>query len=282
MEPPESDDNDLVRVDVNLASSGNSLQVTWTGPLAVYTSPTKTIQLAFGAAVTADQHLWVEYASQTHTLGNSAELTLTAIEGAVAVTDTVAFHSFQSMVIAIGGNTQNPANFGDPRLGIFTVGGTLYQRGYDVQLFRHDQVSTSGQGAALNEVASGVLSRHVNFVAILGYSWGGGATYQLAAGLNANAQLTGKYELKYTAYVDGIRHDSIFSVGAERRLPVLTQYHDNIYQRRDWLRGDSVAGANNLNVTKTSWGKSLVHTTIDDHSTVQQTLVNNLTTRLVA
>ena len=126
-----------------------------------------------------------------------------------------------------------------------------------------------------------MVSRNVNYVAILGYSWGAGATYELAAGLSADPQLIGQYELKYTAYVDGIRHDSFFT--AERRKPVATQYHDNIYQRRDWLlKGDSVTGANNLNVTSTSWGKSLVHTTIDDNSTVQLTLVTNLTTRLVA
>jgi hypothetical protein len=271
-------DNDLVRVDV--AGSGTSLNVSWTGPLAVYTSATKTAQLAFGAAVSAGQQLWVEYASQTHTIGTSAELTLTAIEDATAAVDSVVFHSFQSLVVAIGGNSQNPANFGDSRLGIFTVGGTLYQRGYDVQLFSHDKVNSLGQGAALNEVACGVLNRNVNYVAILGYSWGAGATYELAAGLKADARLTGQYELKYTAYVDGIRH---YTLSAERRLPALTRYHDNIYQRRDWLlRGDSVTGAANLNVTNTTWGRLLVHTTIDDNSIVQQTLVNNLTTRVVA
>lgn len=274
-------DNDLVRVDVASASAGDSLTLTWTGPLAVYTSATKAGQVAFGASVSAGQQLWVEYTSQTHTIGDSAALTLTAIENSVPATDTVVFHSFQSIVVAIGGNTQNPANFGDPRLGIFTVGGTLYQQGYDVHLFAHGQVSSSGQGAARNEVATGVVSRNVNYVAILGYSWGAGATYELAAGLSADPQLIGQYELKYTAYVDGIRHDSFFT--AERRKPVATQYHDNIYQRRDWLlKGDSVTGANNLNVTTTSWGKSLVHTTIDDHSTVQQLLVSNLTTRVVA
>ena len=141
-------DNDLVRVNVASASAGDSLTLTWTGPLAVYTSATKAAQVAFGAAVSAGQQLWVEYTSQTHTIGNSAELTLTAIENSVPATDTVVFHSFQSIVVAIGGNTQNPANFGDPRLGIFTVGGTLYQQGYDVHLFAHGQVSSSGQGAA--------------------------------------------------------------------------------------------------------------------------------------
>lgn len=272
---PAAGDNDLVRVDV--AGAGTSLSVSWTGPLLVWTSATKGASVAMGSQVTVGESLWVEYASTVQTVG--ATLTLLASDGVNNATDSVAFHSFQSVIIAIGGNTQDPQNFGDSRLGTFTMAGKLYEQGYDVHLFAHNQISKTGTGAAYNEVASAVLKRGVTNVAVYGYSWGGGATYELSAGLKANAALQGKFELRYTAYVDGIRHGSISS---ETRLPVNSTYHDNFYQRKDWLlKGNSVRGAQlNLNVTSTTWGKSLVHTTVDDNAVLQDTLVNRLTTRL--
>ena len=66
-------------------------------------------------------------------------------------------------------------------------------------------------------------------------------------------------------------------------MPVGTAYHDNFYQRKDFLlKGNSIAGAHNTNVTQTSWGKSLVHTTIDDSATLQGLLVGDLMTRVIA
>ena len=190
------------------------------------------------------------------------------------------FHSFQSVVIAIGGRSQDPSKFGDPNLGTFTMGGTLYQNGYDVHLYSHDKVQSSGLGAAYNEVVSAVAKRNVDYVAIFGYSWGGGATYELTVGLKNNTAIARQYQLQYTAYIDGIRHNTI---SAERRLPVATKYHDNFYQRKDWLlRGNSITGAINVNVTTTTWGKNLTHTTIDDSLTLQSQLVNNLMTRVIA
>lgn len=276
-------DNDLVQV--NVAGEGDSLTVAWTGALKLWTTPTKTAEVQLNGPVSNGQSLWVEYTSQTHTVGADTALTLTASEdvsGTTTIaTDTVVFHSFQSLVVAIGGNSQDPRNVGDPRLGIFTIASTLYDSGYDVQLFAHNQIQSNGHGAAYDEVTSAVLNRNVDYVGILGYSWGAGATYELAKGLAANGALApAGYHLQYTAYVDGIRH---YSLRAETRKPVATQYHDNYYQRKDWLlRGNNVSGANNVNVTKTTWGKQLVHTTIDDNATLQSQLVNNLKARVTA
>lgn len=273
-------DNDLLRVDAR--ASGTSFVVSWTGALAVWTSATKAAAVLNGSAVLANQPLWVEYVSQTHTAAANTTLTLTASDSTTGTTavDSVVLHSFQSVVIAIGGNSQDPRNFGDPRLGVFTLGGTLYESGYDVHLYSHDQIQTNGRGAAYNEVVSAVLNRNADNVAIIGYSWGGGATYDLSAALYANSSLApAGYRLQYTAYVDAIRH---YSLSAETRKPVGTQSHDNFYQRRDWLlKGNSVAGANNINVTQTSWGQSLVHTTLDDNATLQILLVGNLKTRVL-
>ena len=273
-------EDDLVRVDVT--GSGDSLTLSWRGALRVWDSPTKgpAARVFKGDQVASGQSLWVEYVSQTHTAGASTVLTLRATEGAGSASDSIVFHSFQSVVIVIGGRFQNPANFGDPDLGVYTIGGTLYDQGYDVHLFAHGDVNSAGQGAAFNEVASSVQSRNVDYVAIVGYSRGGGATHDLASALRNSSTLAGKYQLSYTAAIDGIQNTGRIS---ERRLPPLTVFHDNIYQRKDWLtKGDSVPGASNLNVTTTSWGKNLIHTTIDDSPTVQAMVVTNLTAKVIA
>lgn len=272
--PTAGIDNDLVRVDV-AATGTSSLQ--HTPNLKVWTTQTKQQQVASGASLSGVT-VWVEYINAPHSNGTtSAVLTLTASDAAGSATDKLVFHSFRSVVIAIGGNTQDPAKVGDPNLGVFTIASKLYQQGYDVHMYKHSDVSSSGTGAAYNEVTSAVKSRSVGFVSIFGYSWGGGATYELANGLQTST-IAGQYILSYTAYIDAISHGWISS---ERRLPPGTAYHDNIYQRRDWLlRGNSVTGAVNVNVTNTTWGTNLVHTTIDDNATVQTTIITNLGTKV--
>jgi len=270
--PLTSADNDLVQVDISAGT------LTFTDNLHVWTTQTKGQAIGNGTLLSSGT-VWVEYASLTHTTDNtSAVMTLTATDDSGTATDKLVFHSFQSVVIAIGGNSQNPANVGDPNLGVFTIAANLYKSGYDVHMYWHSDVSSTGAGPAFNEVASAVKYRNVDYVAIFGYSWGGGATYELARGLQNDASLSGQYTLSYTAYIDAITH---YSITSERRLPPGTQYHDNIYQRRDWLlRGNSVTGAVNLNVTNTSWGKNLVHTTIDDNGTVQNTIFNDLSSHV--
>jgi hypothetical protein len=279
--PTTTADNDLVRVDV--FGEGTSFELTWTGSLAVWTTPFKDASIINGGSVFAGQTVWVEYTSQTHTSGTTTQLTLESGDGVNGATDTVVFHSFQSVVIAIAGNTQEPTQFGDPNVGVYTIAGTLYAQGYDVQIYAHGQVSkTNGKGKVYDDTVTAVLKRNVNNVAIIGYSWGGGATYNLSNALKKTPTLASAgYKLVYTAYIDGIRHGSISS---ETRKPVGTLYHDNVYQRKDLVpRGNKVTGANlNLNVTATTWGSQLRHVTVDDHPTVQQILVDNLKARVIA
>ena len=277
--PTTTADNDLIRVDVS--GDGTSFTLTWTGSLAVWTSDTKTSLIANGASLQPGQTVWVEYTSEVHTVGTSTQLVLTSSDSDSTATDTVVFHSFQSVVAAIAGNTQSPTQFGDPNVGVYTIAGQLYSQGYDVQLYAHGQVQKDGKGAVYNDIVDGVLKRNVNNVAIVGYSWGGGATYDLSNALKKTTTLApAGYRLVYTAYIDGIRHSSLSS---ETRKPVGTLYHDNIFQRKDLFpRGNTVLGAVNLNVTKTSWGANLRHVTIDDDPTVQQILTTNLKARVIA
>ena len=109
---------------------------------------------------------------------------------------------------------------------------------------------------------------------------GGRCDLKLSVGLKNNTAIADQYQLQYTAYVDGIRHKLL---SAERRLPVNTKYHDNFYQRKDWpLKGDSVTARTTSTLRNTTWGQNLVHTTIDDNATLQNTLVTNLMKRIIA
>jgi hypothetical protein len=280
LSPLTTADNDLIRVDIS--GEGASFVLTWAGSLAVWTTPFKDARVVNGGSVDSGETIWVEYTSQTHTVGTATQLHLTTQAGVDFATDTVVFHSFQSVVLAIAGNTQSPSQFGDPNLGIYTIAGSLYAQGYDVQLYGHYDVSSrDGKGNAYADTVSAVLNRNVNNVAVIGYSWGGGATYNLSNALKKTPSLaTAGYKLVYTAYIDGIRQGSI---SAETRKPVGTLNHDNIYQRKDsFPHGNTVKGANlNLNVTTTTWGKLLRHVTIDDHPTVQQIIIDNLTAHVL-
>lgn len=271
-------DDDLVRVAVE--ASGTSAVVSWTGPLKAWTTSTKQAAVANGGAVSDGQTLWIEYVSAVQSSGEPVALTLTVVDATTDSTasDMVAFHRFSSLVVAIGGNTQDPGRAGEPGLGIFEIAEQLYDSGQDVRMFAHGAVKLNGRGAAYDEVVRAVSQRNVDDVAIVGYSWGGGATRDLAAALQSNRALRqAGYRLAYSASIDGIRHGSISS---ETRLPPGSLAHDNLFQRRDpLLRGAAVVGAWNLNVNDTVWGAELRHTTIDDADELQALIVDRLMAR---
>jgi hypothetical protein len=239
--------------------------------------------LASGSEVLAlpggTRTVWVESPA-----GAPADLALAARlapGGAVVASDTVHFRPFTSVVIALGGESQVPA---DPPLepanhGMFQLAITLHQKGYDVHMYDEDVVPASGSGAAYNEVAGAVRSRGVSGVAIFGYSHGGGSTNDLARKLNADRAGIGSFSIDFTAYVDGIDNDSDIDLDPETALPPATAFHANYYQHPGCgflqLCGASVPGADiNVNVTATTWGASLTHFTIDDAPEVLQALLD--------
>jgi hypothetical protein len=120
-------DNDLVRVDA--LGTGTAFSVAWTGFLAVWSSPTKTTAIVNGGTIAEDQSLWVEYTSQTHTVGASAALTLTVTDATTTAIDSVVFHSFQSVVIAIGGNIGDLAGINMLAGSIFLFGDSGIRHG---------------------------------------------------------------------------------------------------------------------------------------------------------
>jgi hypothetical protein len=262
-----------------------------TGDVRVWEQSTKTTQLLGpvddvpldfeGGPLT----VWVEKPT-----AGVADLALQARQigdQAIVAADTMHFYGFTSVVIALGGEGQVPA---DPPLepdnhGTFQVAIELYQRGYDVHMYDEDVVGSNGAGAAYNEVVSAVRDRGVSGVAIFGYSHGGGSTNDLAARLVDNAGTIGSFSIDFTAYVDGIDNDSDVDIGTETELPPSTNYHANYYENPGCglfqLCGGPIAGADfDLNVNTTAWGAGLGHFTIDDAPNVLDGIRDQLEAQL--
>ncbi len=238
----------------------------------------------------------VSFTGPTRTLwaecpfGGSADLVFAArriATGDFVGSDAIHLFPYTSVVIALGGESQVPA---DPTLdpgnhGTFELAITLYRLGYDVHMYDEDVVPANGAGAAYDQVVSAVQRRGVTHVSIYGYSHGGGSTNDLAKRLDANRASIGSFSIDFTAYVDGIDNDSDFDIDTETALPPSTQYHANWYEHPGCgflqLCGGPITGANlNVNVTATPWGSSLTHFTIDDAADVLQALRDLLVTHV--
>ncbi len=285
-------ENDLIEVTLTVdppdAPAGFEYVLTRTSSnVRVWNEPSKDTELfgPAGAVVlsfsSTTRTVWVESPS-----GGEADLELAARTvpgGAVIGSDRIHFFPFASVVIALGGENQVPA---DPPLqpanhGMFQLAITLYRIGYDVHMYDEDVVPSSGAGAAFNEVVAAIQNREVIHVAIYGYSHGGGSTNDLARRLDANRAGIGAFAVDFTAYVDGIDNDSDFDIDPETALPPSTAYHANYYQHPGCglfqLCGGPIAGADlNVNVTATPWGAGLDHFTIDDAPEVLQGILELL------
>jgi hypothetical protein len=202
------------------------------------------------------------------------------------------FRTLRSLVIVIGGRSQNPGLYdsSNPLLcskdlcGIFAIGEKLYQQGYDVRLFSQEDIQIDGRGAVYDFIQQAVEKRGLHKLAILGYSWGGGALQDLAAALKEDSVL-GDSELSYTAYIDAIKTASNFY---EQRRPPESRYHLNLYQEA-WhcyvilanlcgISNESEIGTVTINIPVSSeeYGDDLVHLTIDDSPAVSSQIIEHL------
>jgi len=294
-DPVVTGENDLIEVvlgvDPQVPHPGYEYAIVRTSAaIRVWTGPTKDVELAADgdealAFTGPSMTVWVENPS-----GGAGDLELAAralSDGTVVASDRVHFRPFTSLVIALGGESQVPA---DPPLdpgnhGTFQLAIALRQKGYDVVMYDEDVVSSSGAGAAFNEAAGAVQRRAVTGFAIFGYSHGGGSTNDLSRRLDTMRASLGSFSIDFTAYVDGIENDSDFDLDSETVLPPSTGFHANYYQHPGCgflqLCGAPVPGAHrDVNVTATPWGSALTHFTIDDAPTVLQELLDLVMTHV--
>lgn len=223
--------------------------------------------------------VWVEWAAPRH---GTADLVLETRCGRTPL-DVVRFHTFRSIVIALGGRNQVPADPPSPGHGTFVVAVDLYNRGYDVWMYDEDAVDSLGRGAAYNEVVTGIVNRQVYQVAAFGHSHGGGSVFDLIQRLDdqraAIQAAGGTFSVPFTAYVDAITNQE-FNPFPEGDLPPSSVYHLNLYQPYGLLHGVPIGGSmpppSGLDVTGPPLFLNVDHYTIDDAPSVRSRVKTDL------
>jgi len=235
--------------------------------------------------------VFVEWASPEH--GTDI---LSLLNGTIfAVLDSVRFHSFRSIVTIFGGKGQDSRDTdgdgsiddsrgGNNREGIFQVAQELYNTGWDVLAFSVpdaeppiDQVI----GVAYDEIVNAITYRAVGNpfdfgggVAVMGYSWGGGAANVLIERLWDDFD----YNVIYGVYLDAVVYGSELPPIAMNFWPEGLFYLLNIYQENVPLGGEPVdpndvpAGSQLEDIDTTTapgFPGNLFHATIDDDPQVQ-------------
>ena len=238
--------------------------------------------LEFGRA--ASMTLWVEWCGPAPAF---ATLALRTLESDMRI-DRVLFHSFSSLVVALGGEGQSPRVPPDDDQGTFLVAQDLYELGYDVLMSDEDAVRADGSGSVYDEVVNAIQHRSVSKLAIFGYSHGAGSTHDLCDRLDALRGGIGTFEIAFTSYVDGIENDSDIDLDKERRHPPASAFHVNQYQRGSifdlFLDGgpvpDSVPPPTGLDVQTRLFGLFATHFVVDDYEEVRDFILSNLQARM--
>lgn len=286
-------EDDLIEVVLDVAPAGAPLALRRSqDALRVWTTRSKSpgTEVAFSGDKTGalpigetDHALtfWVEWALPVHGV---ATLTVEPVASGV-VKDALVFHSFSSVVIALGGENQVPIDPPNSNLGTFVVAVDLYRAGYDVHMYDEDHVTADGSGAVYNEVVHAIQHRGVETVGIFGYSHGGGSTYDLAERLDIHRAGIGVFEIEFTSYVDSVSNNSDFDTAQELRRPPSTQVHVNHYQRGSFFEDlgldggpvpNSLPPPTGLDVETTPWGAGATHFEVDDFVEVRVFIMSTL------
>ncbi|MEX2168097.1 MAG: Ig-like domain-containing protein, partial [Pirellulales bacterium] len=274
-------ENDLIEIQIDALPGMGNLVLEVGAHLSLYSAPTKGTPIYIDDVTNRTDPL--NFAGNTltvyaewHDLSHgTAELTLID-DGANAELDSLLFHSFQGITIALGGLGQVPQPNTPSDEGMFLIADILYEEGYDVYKFDEDEVGSSwgpgpgGEGIVYDVVASAINNRMAPNVVIMGYSQGGGSTYNLSYLLDQRRTQghLGAYSLVFTVYVDAVSDQG---ANAERRRPVASQWHVNLFQDGVWaedrgLDGDNVPGADeedNVEVAPGLHIPGITHYTID-------------------
>ncbi len=181
---PVGGENDLVRVRLqasgaaqyNLSRSNTNIRV-WDSQskgAAILVNQNQTM-----IPISGSRDVWVEYAATFH---GSTLLTLDArnSSGQVLASDKVKLYSFQSVVLVLGGRTQTPSDPAGSNMGTFQTAIDLYDQGYDVRMYNENQVTGSRSDRPYVDAVQAIQKHGETKVGIVGYSWGGGATYYVS------------------------------------------------------------------------------------------------------
>ncbi len=226
----------------------------------------------------SDREMWVEWTDKGDGFTDLSLVVVDERHDRVvdrASEETLRFSPFNSLVIVFGGRSQQPA---DPvqhpgAEGMFQTAIDLYREGYDVRMYNEKTgADGDGNGLAYNEIRDAVNMRGVTHLAVLGYSHGGGSTYDLSQALFENStgersDIVRDFSLDFTAYVDAVKDSdrgADIQFVPEDRRPINTGYHLNQYQRTGFLHGTLSNADRELDRTPLG----VDHLTIDDHPSV--------------
>lgn len=298
---PVTRENDLIEVKVDRLPDQGDLVLIKGSQLALFLDHDKDTLLPLENSGNTTEPLpfgeddsvtvWVEWTSITHGTAN-----LSLVDPATSTTlDTVRFHSFRSIIIAFGGNGQNPADTdgdgfigdfedgGPNREGLFDIAQIMYNTGWDVLAFDEEDVDAADD-IPYREVISARQERFVEQHGIIGYSQGGGATHDLIVRVHENEDII----TDIGVYLDAVRHDFI---SPETRWPEVVVYLLSIYETITEipiaLGGEAIedvlpgAILEEIDTTGTSgWDSDLDHFSIDDDFQVRNHILTRLHQRL--
>ena len=260
---------------------------------------TRSTSLDFDEA----QHinLWVEW---TGTAPAYPAISLLTAESGVVV-DRIVFHTFTSLVVALGGEGQEPQLPVNMNHGTFRVATVMYEGGWDVLMRNENDVRPDGSGPVYDEVVNAIRNRFVRNLAIFGYSHGAGSTHDLCERLDIRRDAIGDFTVRFTSYVDAVENDGDGDTDPETRPPPASEFHLNHYQhasREDYRRarqdgfgvleavaavildGGPVAGSepppNGLDVESVGWGTGAHHYNVDDYDEVLDLIRTELTRQM--
>ena len=300
---PEGED-DLIEVVVGRLSANTNFVLERSDPrLSVWRTREKREQTEVSFANARSTHLafgnaqqitlWVEW---TGSAPAYPALSLLAVESEDVV-DRIVFHAFQGLVVALGGEDQepDPVNMNE---GTYRVATALYKLGWDVLMRDEDDVGPDGSGPVYDEIVNAIQNRSVRELAVFGYSHGAGSTFDLCELLDRHRRAIGTFSVSFTAYVDGTRNSSNWNLLAERRPPPASEFHANFYQQgllppRDWPQGEPMVSPQppasgldiktvvwGLNIETVDWGKYATHYNIDDLAPVRDLILTELTAQV--
>lgn len=298
-------EDDLVEVKIDRLPGQGNVVLQRSGDLVLYYDYAKTtpIPLTDGSHTVAlplvnnTISVFVEWANPEH----GTDILSLEDAGTFVVLDSVRFHTFKSVVAVFGGRTQNPldtdgdGSIGDPvrgipfgnREGIFDLAQNLRDSGWNVLAFDSTNPNTNtvidvAYNEIVNEITYQLIGDPITYgggVAILGYSWGGGAAHDLIQRLWNDFD----YNTTYGVYLDAIVHGG---ATAQTDWPNEAFYALNIYQENTFLlHGDPIdpndvtPGATLEDIDTTTapgFPGNLGHSSIDDNTQVQARILLRL------
>jgi hypothetical protein len=236
-------------------------------------------------------NLWAEWPTRPDfTFCDESVLTFEAfdtVNKVVVSSSRVRLKPFTGLVIVFGGMDQQPQDFHNPdrkpNLGTYDIAEKLFRAGYDVLTYEPNAQAAADYEEVLKELRKAigdsgarhlrVTGRGQNNIALIGYSRGGGAVYDVSALLQEVGRSLEKFTVRYTGYIDAIRM-GWFAKSAEIRRPRLSLQHVNFYQLSGLIHGNETK--DKLDSDHNEEVKEVNHYTIDDSDYVKSQIIDKL------